>query len=272
MEILLLGTSAAEAWPAPFCRCEACAVARRQGGRDIRSRSGALIDGVVKIDFGPDTFAQMQHYGLDLWAVSTLAITHAHNDHFTPAELQYRKSGFVAGEPPVPLDIYANPEVTEALELMYPEPDQIRVRLHAPLAAGQTVTTPDGTDILPLPARHSPGALLLRISRGGRHLFYGHDTGDLLDETIEALAGVPLDMALLDCTYGATQHEWIGHMGLEAIVSSVERLRAAGAVTENTLLMATHISHNSGLLHEDLSSRLAPHGVQLAYDGMSCIV
>ena len=48
MEMILLGTAAAEGWPAPFCACVHCNAARSRGGANIRTRSGALIDDELK--------------------------------------------------------------------------------------------------------------------------------------------------------------------------------------------------------------------------------
>src|SRR5205085_12525684 len=81
MEIILLGTAAAEGWPAPFCVCKYCEEARKRGGPNIRMRSGALIDGELKIDFGPDTVSQMQRSGRNLSKLKTLVFTHQHSDH-----------------------------------------------------------------------------------------------------------------------------------------------------------------------------------------------
>jgi len=269
MEILLLGTAAAESWPAPFCRCDACVKARQLRGKNIRTRSGALIDGAVKVDFGPDTYSQMHREGLYLGSITTLVFTHEHDDHFSPAELQYRKSMFVAGEQPVPLSIYANEIVTETLRSTYPEPEKLAATFESPLREFHPVTTVDGTSILPVPAVHVPGSLMLRISRGGKSLLYGHDSGPFSDDAVEALgAAGPLDVALFDCTYGATEREYGLHMGLSGVVATIERLRAVGAVVDTTRLIATHISHQSGLMHDELSERLAPHGIELAYDGM----
>ena len=55
MRIQYWGTAAAEAYPAMFCTCEACRRAREQGGKNIRTRTSALIDQSVMIDFSPDT-------------------------------------------------------------------------------------------------------------------------------------------------------------------------------------------------------------------------
>ena len=56
MRIRLLGTAAAEGWPALFCRCPHCARARAAGGRNVRTRAAANVDGVYQFDFGPDVY------------------------------------------------------------------------------------------------------------------------------------------------------------------------------------------------------------------------
>ena len=55
MKIQILGTAAAEGWPALFCNCEACRRAREKGGKNIRTRAGTLIDDQLLIDFSADT-------------------------------------------------------------------------------------------------------------------------------------------------------------------------------------------------------------------------
>ena len=44
MKLTYLGTAAAEGVPALFCRCDFCRYARKAGGREIRTRAGALLD------------------------------------------------------------------------------------------------------------------------------------------------------------------------------------------------------------------------------------
>ncbi len=272
MEITLLGTAAAEGWPAAFCRCPACENAREKRGPNIRTHAGALWGDDFKIDFGPDTLMQMQREGRDLSRLTTLVFTHGHDDHFAPAELQYRGRMFVTqGEKLPSLHIYANADVGNMLSMDYPYPDEWadkRLEIHAPLARFQSVTTHAGDEILPLPAAHSRDALLLRLSRGGRHVLYGHDSGPFPQETVQALAGVPLSIALMDCTYGGGEASG-SHMGIPGVLDTVGRLQAVGAVTQTTQIVATHFSHNCGLGHDALVARLAPHGVQAAFDGLT---
>lgn len=51
MKILYMGTAAAEGWPALFCSCPICTHARETGGRNLRTRTPALLDGSLLLDF-----------------------------------------------------------------------------------------------------------------------------------------------------------------------------------------------------------------------------
>ena len=233
--MLLLGTSAAEGWPSPFCKCNACAGARRHGGRDIRTRSGAVLDGVVKVDYGPDTVMQMQRANRDLRTLTTLVYTHEHDDHFTPSELQYRKKGFVPGEDLPTLHVYGNENRDGKLHERYEDPAALQLEFHRPLEPFRSVASPDGAEIFPVPATHSEGALLLKITRGDKKVLYGHDTGPFPEASLQALSNAPLDLALFDCTYGGSPRTGPRHLGIDGVLAMAERLRAVGAVTPRTL-------------------------------------
>lgn len=66
MEFVYLGTAAAEGWPALFCSCNACLQAREKGGRNVRGRSQALVDGELLLDLPADTFSRTLEGRLDL--------------------------------------------------------------------------------------------------------------------------------------------------------------------------------------------------------------
>ncbi len=59
MELRILGSAAAEGWPAPFCVCPACAQARQRGGKNIRRRTSYQLGESIHIDWGPDSYASM---------------------------------------------------------------------------------------------------------------------------------------------------------------------------------------------------------------------
>jgi phosphoribosyl 1,2-cyclic phosphate phosphodiesterase len=270
MEVTILGTAAAEGWPAPFCRCASCQEARRRGGPNIRARSGALVDSDLKIDFSADTVAQLQRTGRDLCDVRVLLFSHQHSDHIIPAELAWAAPPFTNTPPAEPIAVYGNAEVLQMLSDYYKDPASKNLSLHL-LEPLTEVTTPAGDTVLPLPADHAPGALNLRITRGvdGKTLFYGHDSGLYPEASLNALAAGPkLDIALFDCTYGGQKSGNRGHMGVDGVIQMADELRKRGAVTDATTLVATHFSHNGGLMHEDLVQTFLPHGIAVAYDGV----
>lgn len=273
MELLLIGTGAAEGIPNPYCLCPICERARQKGGRDVRARSSALLDDVVMIDYGPDVHLRMQALGRSLAAVTTLVFTHHHDDHLAPSEIQYRGPWFAPRTPLPDLYVYGNETVLSNLKghlatLPFTQEQMHIVIAEEPLRPFEPVVSPDGTEILPLPADHAPKALTLLLSRNGRRVFYGHDSGLYPDETVAALAGKPLDLALFDCTSGPRVTANRGHMGISGVLASVQRLRDVGAITEGTRLVATHFAHNAGVTHDELCVLLEPQGVEPAYDGM----
>ena len=89
MNIRLLGTGAADGIPGFFGNDMVSRYARENGGKDVRTRSAALIDGVLKIDFPPDTLTQVQRDLLDALDWTGLVFTHSDDDHFAVDELQY---------------------------------------------------------------------------------------------------------------------------------------------------------------------------------------
>lgn len=65
MKIKFLGTGAAEGIPAIFCNCSVCKYARKIKGRNVRTRSQALINNDLLLDFGLDTYWHAVTYGLN---------------------------------------------------------------------------------------------------------------------------------------------------------------------------------------------------------------
>ena len=87
MKLMYLGTAAAEGVPAVFCQCSNCREAMRRGGKDIRFRSGALVNDHILIDFSPDLYAAKLRFQLDLGDVRSVLVTHAHMDHFNREDI-----------------------------------------------------------------------------------------------------------------------------------------------------------------------------------------
>src|ERR1041384_3265199 len=116
MNIRLLGTGSPEGWPVLFCKCETCRKSREIRGKNLRSRSTALIDGVLKIDFPPDTLHHVHIHNLDLTKIESVVITHGHADHIAIQELQYNAWMFVPDRKPMTLSVIAPKDVCMRLE------------------------------------------------------------------------------------------------------------------------------------------------------------
>ncbi|MBD2870174.1 MBL fold metallo-hydrolase [Paenibacillus arenilitoris] len=266
MDIHFLGTAAAEGFPALFCRCAHCRKARRLGGRNVRTRSSAIVDGVLKIDFPPDTLLHVLRDGIDLALVSDLFITHTHMDHLRAEDLAMRLPVFAHGLDG-PLRVYGHDAVVRKCREAVGRPDPERLAISR-ISPFQTVDT--GTaKVTALPANHDQDetCLLYLIEKDGKRVFYGHDTGLLPEETWERLETTSLDAAILDCTNGNLPFTG-GHLNIEAVIGIRDRLAKAGALCGNSKVVATHFSHNIGLQHDDLTRILGTEHIIAAYDGM----
>lgn len=275
MRVQLLGTGAAEGIPAFYCRCRVCAEAARRGGTDVRTRSSVLVDGTLKFDNGPDTYAQKLAHDLDLTEVTTLVFTHAHEDHFTPTELIWRAKDFIqAGDLPM-LHIFGNGAVREHIESLCARYqigrgelcenlrlDFTEIEPYTPFAAGSY-------SIHPIRATHDPKQVPLNfvLEADGRALLVGFDTGWYCDETWEYLSDHRLDCVLMDCTTG--EHpDGTNHMGFPDNLRVRNEMKLRGIIHAGTRYVLTHISHGGGWLHEELAAVAENEGMIAAYDGM----
>ncbi len=275
MKIKYLGTAAAEGIPALFCQCPLCTEAKKRKGKDIRGRSGLLIDEKLMIDFPPDMFRNVVKYGIDLAKVANLIVTHTHTDHFAPADLVLRLPGgychFTDGEPV--LHVYGNSEVLrrteEALMTEYGKKRVDFLDTHL-LRAFQTVPI-GGFSVTPLPAVHKPDedAFFYLVQKGGRTLLYAHDTGIFPESVFSYLkdGGILIDILSMDCTC-CLKSEGKNHMGLPDNLAVLRRLRENRNVHDKTTCIVSHFSHNGGMTHAQLENEAKKYRLTAAYDGM----
>lgn len=271
MRIQYLGTAAAEGWPGIFCNCRMCKEAFRLKGKNIRTRSQAVIDDRILIDLPPDTYMHMLSYGVDVPAICTLIITHSHQDHWYPEELMMRREGFAGGKKER-LDIYGNDTVYQRLHRIVSETlkyvdDPPPVEFHV-MQEFQPYFS-EGYEIIPLKAAHSPmeNCFIYIIRKNGKTLLYANDTGYFPEETWDFIKDYQFDLVSMDCTLQKTKLE-TGHMGIPNNADVVKRLKKLGCVAEKTKYVVTHFSHNGGLLHDEMEKTAAEYGFYAAYDGM----
>ena len=272
MKFQYLGTGAAEGWPALFCDCEACKKALAAGGKNIRTRSQAIVDDCLLIDFPPDTYFHMIQHGIDLGKIHDCIITHDHMDHFNPEDLDMRRAGFSHPSGNQALTIYGSGATEKTLRSRIDmetreKENRLRFRRISPYVteriAGYLVTA--------LKADHDPKCepVFYLLDNGQRKLLYANDTGWFPEETwayLEQHKPV-LDFVSLDCTCIVTDCRF-NHMDLKTCMEARERLVAMGCATEATRFCLHHFSHNGLLIHDELVERAKGLGFEVSFDGM----
>lgn len=271
MRIQYLGTAAAEGWPALFCTCKACQKAARLGGKNIRTRAQAWIDESLLIDLGPDTYLHMLYQGLNLPAIRSLLITHSHQDHWYPQELLLRGAPYAHGKEESLLTVYGCEDVKAVFDSVATQNDSPdffqRVAFQA-VREFEPFVTDEGYQVTPLLAKHNPveKCLLYLISKDGKTIFYGHDSGIYPEETWDYLKGKRIDLVSFDCTNILHPDENY-HMGIPAAIKTRERLAAQGNCHSGTVYVLNHFSHNGKLMHDEIEQIAVENQFLTAWDG-----
>lgn len=269
MKITYYGTSGSEAWPALFCGCRACMLAKQYGGKNVRTRNQAKIDDTLLLDFPPDTCEHAQRQGLELGRIRSLLVTHSHHDHFFPHDLCMRSSNYAEGTGDWKLQVYGNPTVGRIFEETVRQYENAEdfLEFHV-LVPFEHCTTVDGYRVTALAADHNPPeqSLLYLIEKGEKSILYAHDTGIFPEHTWEYLRGKHLDCVSLDCT--GLERGWRqGHMGFAAVDETVGRLKKQSCVTLETTVILSHFAHYGAYTHQMICEMENPKGYQVAYDG-----
>jgi phosphoribosyl 1,2-cyclic phosphate phosphodiesterase len=281
MKITFLGTSAANAFPEPFCHCQHCVQARKLGGPSLRKRAAGLINDDLLIDLGPDVLTAASQHDIPFTNVRYCLQTHAHADHLDTSHFLSRSPGFgVVGAPR--LHFYASAGTIQAAakrlerdcapyrfgdsELI----EQLNLEVHK-IEAFKTYDI-GSYQIIPFPANHDPFVepLLYAIQSKDGSIFYGTDTATFPDETWNGIQKHQLrfDLVVLDHTYGS---EEIGtdHLSAHQLIEHVARMRTAGLLRENARVFATHIAHEGNPAYPKLAAFADHHGYEIAYDGLT---
>lgn len=278
MQFQYLGTAAAEGWPAVFCRCKYCLEAQRLGGKNIRTRSQAIVNDDLLLDLPPDTYMHKLMNNLDLSRVKYLFVTHFHMDHFYPQELTVRGSVYSLEMISPELEIYCAQETYDyfrrCADWEIDENSDSAMHWHI-LKPFETVEA-GPYRVTPLPANHmnpshQPFVYHIVDTREDKSVFYMHDSGYYSPEVWDYLKAQkkPADLFSFDTTLG---YEDCGfkstHMGAPEVIRLKEELEALGIVDKHTHCVMNHFSHNGHLLYDELVELAAPHGIEISYDGM----
>ena len=271
MKLTYLGTAAAEGMPAVFCNCSYCKEARKLGGKNIRTRSQALVNDDLLIDFPADTYFHFLTNGIEGDLIQNLLITHPHGDHLYPAEFEMRRSPFAHEMREQTLGVYCGAGAIKKIEQI---PNVKHVELHKlypyqPTAVGNYTVTA-------LPARHmddpTEEPFIYIICGKDATLLYAHDTGYFYDEVFQYIEkeGIRFDCVSYDCTNVSISYsDKGGHMGISNIGRVHDRLMKMGAIDENTIEIVNHFSHNGNPLQHVVEDLVKDYGWLVAYDGMT---
>lgn len=258
MEVVLLGSGSADGWPNPFCGCASCQAQRADRRR--RVSTSALVDARLLLDMGPDTARQAELLGVDLRGVRDVLVTHAHPDHLAPATLLWR--AWATGGAPVTVH-GPQPVVDEVQRWFADDPSVTAQALHA----GDEVQIA-GLTVRALPAAHEVATLLYDVTdAAGARLLYATDTGPLPADTVAACAGRAYDLALVEQTFGRHTVHGTLHLDLATFPRVLGALRANGALTDRSRVLAVHLSHHNPP-EDELSTVLARWGAAPGLDGL----
>jgi adenosylcobinamide kinase/adenosylcobinamide-phosphate guanylyltransferase len=257
VNLTVLGTGAADGWPNPHCGCASCTAARAAG--ELRGQTAALLDGVMLLDCGPEAPQAAHRAGLDLTRLRHVLLTHAHPDHCAPAFLLFRS--WVRN---TPLDVLGPADAVEPARMWVAPDAPVRFVVVRP---GERRRLGE-YDVRVLAARHGDAgsAVLYDVSGPGGRLLYATDTGPLPPETVAAVRDAAFDVVLLEETFGDHTAHGTDHLDLERFPRELGRLREAGAVTDDTDVVAVHLSHRNPPTAE-LDRRLAEWGARVVADG-----
>ena len=257
MRVLLLGTGSADGWPNAFCRCASCETQAAAG--QLRMSTSALVDDALLLDCGPHAPAAARGAGHDLSRLRAVLVTHDHPDHSFPMALLARAW---AGRTE-PLDVVGPAPVLDSWRPWCGPDDPVRFR---PVAAGDTVDVA-GYTMRVLPARHTqPAVLYLVEDAAGSRLLYATDPGPLPQAAVDAVAACPVDLLLLEETFGDSPDHGTDHLDLVTFPRELARLRSAGTLRDGAQVVAVHLSHHNPPSPR-LEQRLAAWDARPGIDG-----
>lgn len=273
MKIQYLGTAAAEGIPAIFCECENCRRSKLAGGKNIRTRSQALIDDCLLIDFPQDTYMHFLKYDIPLAKIKSCLVTHSHQDHLYVDDLVMRKRGFSHIENQIPLTFFSDESGANMISDIKSKnniaDDEImvnQINLYEPFMV-------EDYKIIALRAAHDirTSPVVYLIEKDGKTIFYSNDTSEYPKESMDLLKKYkkPIDLISLDCTEACTDATYIGHLSLDRCIKLRKELMEIGVANDKTIFVLNHFSHNGkNVVYDEFVKIAAEHNFEVSYDAM----
>ena len=281
--MLFLGTGAAELYPNPFCNCETCQRARREGAIP-RKRSALLVNAETLLDFGPEVPAASQMYNAPLSSVRQVFITHTHEDHFSRSTLDIlTMSRTRFGDP---LIFYMSPEALSWVETVEKEQagrfyQSLRshdVARFCPLEPYKPHQI-GGMEVFAVQSNHhgeGEGELALNYRltlADGTKLLYVTDSGLYSKDNLLALKDSRCNVLVMEGTNGNREvPRDAGHLNAAHFCENVANMAEYGVIARDARVYVTHINQVNSFSHAEYQAYLDENCVipaVVAYDGMT---
>lgn len=268
MKLKYLGTAGSEGVPSMFCDCENCSAARALGGRNIRTRSQAIIDERILIDFPCDTFHHILKNNINIKRVEACLITHIHPDHLYPMDMRpdkhYGKAFKIFGSADV------RDSLSEIPEHYHKYLDFNEIKPFEPFCVDEYTVTA-------LKANHrTDNPYIYSLSNGKVSILYAHDSGPFPEETWEYLEnlGVCFNLISLDCHWGDDKDKTQGGHGCLGVAQKMrERLICSNLANNSTIFVLNHFSHKGkNSVYDKFCVFAQKAGFTVAYDSMEVIL
>ena len=270
MKLQYLGTAAYEGFPALGCQCDTCLRARKAGGKNLRSRTQALINEELLLEFPPDTVWHFMRFGIEYANVKACLITHSHSDHLYTGDIPMLGEYYTRNQRTEKLHFYAGESGYEMIKKEL-APDHVQKRVDCTKAVPFGNFSVAGYSVLPVEANHNADSspMIYRIEKDGKSLLYAHDTGKLSERSLDALEKAGrVDLISMDSTCAIGARKVDRHLDFETILEMVDELKNRGIADEKTVIVANHFSHNCKMTYDEMVSVGETHGVVISYDGM----
>lgn len=272
MKITFLGTGAAEGIPSPFCDCATCEHARKHGGKNNRRRQSVVINDNLLIDLGPDLFASTAQLGLSLCGIEAVLVTHSHLDHFDPTNLKIRGKAFRLSTELPEITVAAGPSVWMRWDESGGSDRNAEIR-RVTMLPGKSASV-SGYSVKAIEAVHHlrmGDAMNYIIHDGKTTLLYASDSGLYEDSAWELLKGTRFDGVVMEGTIW-NRPSGREHLNEGDFAIMLDRMRGIGAIDDQTVIVATHFSHQSVGPYDELAKQVERHGAICAFDGLTVTI
>ena len=226
--------------------------------KDVRRSSSILVDGDILVDCGPHTLDSLRIAGISLDSISSVVITHLHDDHFNIDNILA-----IAKSKNTPLKLYVREDADIDISC---DVEIVRMKPFAQycLNNGITVTGMDANHDASAYPQH------LLFKKNDKSIFYGCDGAWLLNTTYYALQNAKLDMMVLDCTTGDYEGDYrMGeHNSIPMLRVMLPSLRAFGVINEKTKVYFSHLAPSLHASHSETEKIANKMGAHVAYDGL----